>query len=350
MNKKNKTPKVNIYYIAKEVGVSVATISRFFNNETLVKESTKTKILKVCQKYNYKPSKIASAITTKSTKSIAFIVPSLKDPTFVELISGAELAMSKKGYSMTLFNTRQNIFREREIIDTLDSMIIDGVIFSGVYGGEEEKIFISEVQKRNIPIILVDRIIPDINIPFVMSNDYLGGKLAAKFILENNHKKIGIVTYFRKVFIFNERVQGFIDVLKQAGINEIFIEEVPLEYNKIEEALIEKKDFILKSDVTAIFCVADSIAIFLSRILMEDKIKIPDEISIMGYDNLFFSNYLVPGLTTINHDMYEIGKMAAENLIHRLETGRFKNKKIVIDPVLLPRDSVKNLKNGNLNR
>lgn len=348
MNKRNKPTKVNIYFIAKEVGVSVATVSRFFNNNSLVKEATKTKILEICQKYNYKPSKIASAITTKRTKSIAFIVPSLKEPAFIELISGAELAMSKKGYSMTLFNTRQNVFREKDIIDTLDSMIIDGVIFSGVYGSEEEKIFISEVQKRNIPIILVDRIIPDINIPFVMSNDYLGGQLAAKFILENNHKQVGIVTYSTKVYIFKERVQGFIDILNQVDIHENFILEVPLEYKKIEDALIEKKDFIINSKVSAIFCVADSIAIFLSRILMEDKIKIPDDISIMGYDNLFFSKYLVPRLTTINHDMYEIGRVAAENLIYRLECGRFKNKKIVIDPVLLPRDSVKNLKNGNL--
>lgn len=344
MIRKNKGPKVNIYYIAKETGVSVATISRFFNNKNLVKESTKTKILEICQKYNYKPSKIASAITTKRTKTIAFIVPSLKDPTFVELISGAELAMSKKGYSMTLFNTRQNTSREKDIIDTLDSMIIDGVIFSGVYGGEEEKVFISEVQKRNIPIILVDRIIPDLNIPFVMSNDYLGGKLAAKFILENNHKKIGIVTYSRKVFIFNERVQGFIDVLKQSGINEIFIMDVPLEYKNIEESLIKEKDFIINSKVSVIFCVADSIAIFLSRILMQNNIKIPDEISIMGYDNLFYSDYLIPKLTTINHDMYEIGRVASENLISGLETGRFKNKKIIIDPVVIPRDSVKKIK------
>jgi LacI family transcriptional regulator len=342
INKRKKN--TNIYGIAKEVGVSVATISRFFNNKNLVKESTRSKILEVCQKHNYKPSKIASAITTKRTKYIAFIVPSLKDPTFIELVNGAELAMSKKGYSMTLFNTRQNINREKDIIDTLDSMIIDGVIFSGVYGGEEEKLFISEVQKRNIPIILVDRIIPNLNIPFVMSNDYLGGKLAAKFILENNHKKIGIITYSRKVFIFNERVQGFIDVLKQSGINEIFILDIPLEYKKIEEGLIEKKDFILKSEVTAIFCVADSIAIFLSRILMQNNIKVPDEISIMGYDNLFYSDYLIPRLTTINHDMYKIGQVASENLINRLEKGRFKSKKIIIDPVVISRDSVEKIK------
>ena len=345
MTGRNKFPqaKVNIYFIAKEAGVSVASISRFFNNKNLVKETTKNRILEVCQKYNYKPSKIASAITTKKTKSIAFVVPSLKEPSFVDLINGAEHEMSKNGYCMILFNTRQNIIREKDILDTLDSMIVDGVIFSGVYGGQEEKFFMAEIQDRGIPLILVDRVIPNINIPFVMSNDYLGGQLAAKYILENNHSRIGIITYSTKVHIFKERVRGFIELLNKSGIHEIFIREVPLEYKNIEESLVKEKDFIIKSKVTIVFCVADSIAIFLSRLLGESNIKIPDEMSIMGYDNLVFSNLMVPKLTTINHDMYEIGRVAAENLIARLESGRFKKKKIIIDPVLLPRDSVKKM-------
>ena len=345
MVNRNKFPKVkvNIYFVAKEAGVSVASISRFFNNKNLVKETTKKRILEVCQKYNYKPSKIASAITTKKTKSIAFVVPSLKEPSFVDLINGAELEMSKNGYSMILFNTRQNIVREKDILDTLDSMIVDGVIFSGVYGGEEEKFFMTEIQNRGIPLILVDRVIPNIDIPYVMSNDYLGGQLAAEYMLENNHSRIGIITYSTKVHIFKERVRGFIEVLNKSNIHEIFINEVPLEYKNIEESLVKEKDFIIKSKVSIVFCVADSIAIFLSRILGESEIKIPDDISIMGYDNLVFSNLTVPKLTTINHDMYEIGRIAAENLIARLESGRFKKRKIIIDPVLLPRDSVKKM-------
>ncbi|MEI7616779.1 MAG: LacI family DNA-binding transcriptional regulator [Actinomycetota bacterium] len=345
MVNKNKFPKakVNIYFIAKEANVSVASISRFFNNKDLLKETTKKRILEVCQKYNYKPSKIASAITTKKTNSIAFVVPSLKEPSFVDLINGAELEMSKNGYSMILFNTRQNIDREKDILDTLDSMIVDGVIFSGVYGGEEEKFFMTEIQNRDIPLILVDRVIPDINIPYVMSNDYLGGQLAAKYILENNHSRIGIITYSTKVHIFKERVRGFIEVLNKSDINEIFIKEVPLEYKNIEESLVREKNFIIKSNVSIVFCVADSIAIFLSRILGESGIKIPEEISIMGYDNLVFSNLMFPKLTTINHDMYEIGKLAANNLIGRLKSGHFKKKKIIIDPMLLPRDSVKKM-------
>ena len=99
--------KANIYVIAKEAGVSVATVSRFFNKKSLVKKSTRLEILEVCKKYNYKPSRVASAITTKKTKSIALLVPSLKEATFGELVSGVEFALSKNGYCLNVFNTNK---------------------------------------------------------------------------------------------------------------------------------------------------------------------------------------------------------------------------------------------------
>ena len=231
MQKNNKS--INIHIIAKEVGVSVATISRFFNNPDVVKKDTKNKIIEVCKKYNYTPSKIARAITTKKTKLIAFIMPSLKDPAFIDIIAGAEKAMSKKGYILCLFNTRQNINREKDIVETIQSMNIDGVMFSCIYGNEEEEIFLSNLQKKDIPIILVDRIIPGVNLPYVMHNDFLGGEIAAKFLIDNNHKNIGILSYSMQVYIFRQRVEGFLKVLNENQIKESFIIEVPLELSLI---------------------------------------------------------------------------------------------------------------------
>jgi DNA-binding LacI/PurR family transcriptional regulator len=341
MNKNSRS--INIHSIAKEVGVSVATISRFFNNPDVVKENTKNKIIDVCKKYNYTPSKIARAITTKKTKLIAFIMPSLKDPAFIDIIAGAEKAMSKKGYILCLFNTRQNINREKDIVETIQSMNIDGVMFSCIYGNKEEEKFLLNLQKKDIPIILVDRIIPEVNLPYVMHNDFLGGQIAAKFLMDNNHKKIGILSYSMQVYIFRQRVEGFLKVLNENQIKESFIIEVPLEYKNIEDTVDKNIDLMLESGVTAIFCVSDSIAIFLSRLLVEKKIMIPEQISVAGFDNIVFSNFSIPRLTTIDHDMFSLGEKAAENLIFKLETGRFKNKNEVIDPVLIKRDSVRKI-------
>ena len=332
--------KANIYIIAKEAGVSVATVSRFFNRKNLVKESTRGKILKVCKKYSYEPSRIASAITTKKTKTIALLVPSLKEPAFIQLIGGVESIVSKDGYCLSIFNARQSIEKELEIAKIIDNRFIDGVIFSGVFGNEKEKAFILEMQKREIPCIMVDRIIPDINIPYIASNDYLGGKIAAKFLLGNNHKRIGIISYDTKVYIFRQRVKGFIDTLNENGLMEEFVLEVPLEYGKIEKYINSYRNKILEKKPSAIFTTSDSIAIFLMSLLMEKGIKVPDEVSIMGYDNMIFSRFSFPRLTTIHHDMFELGKVVGENLISKLENGKYLNRVQVIDPKLLPRDSV----------
>jgi LacI family transcriptional regulator len=332
--------KATIYKIAREAGVSVTTVSRFFNNPGIVKETTRDKIFAVCQKYNYQPSYIASAITTKKTKTIALIVPSFKDPMFVELIGGAEYILTLKGYSLSVFNARQSIEKELEIAKIIGSRSIDGVILSGIYGDERDKVFISEMVERNIPCIMVDRVVPGVDIPFVASNEYLGGKLAAQYLLKNNHKRIGIITYPREVYIFNERVRGFTEILDKQGLKELFLHEVALEFKNIEKKVRAFIPEMLRKKPTAIFTIADSIAFFTLRILRDNNIKVPDDISIMGYDNILYANAINPSLSTIHHDMFKLGKVVAKNLIYRLENGNYSNSEQVINPRLIVRESV----------
>ena len=338
-----KMEKATIYSIAKEARVSVATISRFFNKPYLVKEETRNRILQICDKYSYEPSKIASAITTKKTKTIALLLPSFKEPPFMDLINGTEYELSKRGYCLNIFNFRESVEREREIAKIIDNRFIDGVIFSSVYGNKNDKIFILEMLKRNIPCIMVDRIIPGINTPSVSSNDFLGGKIAAAYALENNHTKIGIISYNRSADIFNQRVKGFLSILKNAGLGASFIIDIPLEFNKIESSVMDSIEDVIKSKVTFVFNTSDTIAITLMRSLQEKKIKIPEDISIMGYDNMIYSNLVFPRLSTIHHDMHEIGRKVAANLIYKFETGAFENEKLILDPKIVQRDSVRRL-------
>jgi DNA-binding LacI/PurR family transcriptional regulator len=339
----SKPEKATIYSIAKEANVSVATVSRFFNKPYVVKESTRKKLLKICNKYKYEPSKIASAITTKKSKTVAILLPSFKEPPFMDLISGAEFELSNRGYCLIVFNVRQVVEREFEILNIINNRFIDGVIFSGVYGNNKDKAFISEMFNREIPCVMVDRIIPDIDIPYVASNDYLGGKIAANYLIKNNHKKIGILTYDRSVYIFNQRVQGFNDFLKKYGLKSEFIFDISLEFKKIEIDILEKKKDIINSDVTAIFNTSDSIAIALMKVLIESGLKIPDNKSVMGYDDIVYSNLIYPHLSTVHHDMYKIGRKVAEVLLYRLENGNFMENKLILDPVIIPRDSVKKI-------
>jgi len=332
--------KKTIYRVAEEAGVSVTTVSRFFNNPSLVKKSTRNKISKICKKYNFKPSNIASAITTKKTKTVAILIPSLKEPAFVELMNGAEYVLSRRGYCLSVFNTRQSIKRELEIANIIDSRFIDGVILSGVYGNEKDKVFISEMLKRNIPCIMTDRIIPDIDIPYVGSNEYFGGKLAADYVLDNGHQRIGMITYPLEVYIFNERIRGNLDALKNRKQKESFVFEVHLGFNKIGSSIKSFIDKVISRKPSVILTTSDSIAFFVIRILREKEVRIPEDISIMGYDNIVYSSLITPSLSTIYHDMEKIGKVVATNLLHRIENGKYLNMRQVIDPRLLLRESV----------
>jgi len=332
--------KATIYEIAKEAGVSVTTVSRFFNNPDIVRETTRKKISDICKKHDFKPSNIASAITTKKTKTVAILVPSFKEPAFVELMDGVEHILSKRGYCLNIFNARQSIEREFEIANIIDSRFIDGVILSGVYGNEKDKVFISEMLKRKIPCIMTDRIIPDIDIPYVGSNEYIGGKLAAEYVLDKGHSSIGIITYPQAVYIFSERIRGILDALKNRKEKEAFIFEVPLEFKKIGPGIRSFIDSVLDKEPSAILTSSDSIAFFIMRILREKGVKIPEDISIMGYDNIVYSSLITPSLSTIHHDMEEIGKVVAINLLHRIENGEYLNMSQVIDPKLIPGESV----------
>jgi LacI family transcriptional regulator len=336
----NKVKKIDIYLIAKEARVSIATISRYFNNKSLVSSKTREKIHDVCEKYKYEPLSVASALNTKRTKSIALSIPSLRQPAFIDLITAIENVATSKGYSLLLYNTKEDIHKELDFLNVINKRTIDGIIVSGVYGFEEDKLFIDEIQKRNIACIMVDRYILGSEVPSVISNDYLGGRLASQYLLNNNHKKIGIISFNKEVSILCERIKGFTDFLQSKKLKEYFIEQVPLKVDQLEESLLKHLNLVLASKVTAIFCMADFIAVGLINLLTSRGIRIPQDISIVGYDNILFSKYTIPRLTTIDHKIFEMGQFAANNLINKLERGNYIKIKKIFNPVLIERDSV----------
>ena len=330
----------NIYFMAEKAGVSVATISRYFNNPDVIKEETRQRIKEVCIKYNYRPSYIASAITTRRTKSIALLSPSLREPAFHKLVFGIEKRLSERGYCLNLFNTKGNVKSEMEIIEIINNRIIDGVIIAGVFGGEEERKSILELKKRKIPTISVDRYILSSNIASVAIDDYTGGRIAAEFLLKKNHTSIGLILYSSKIDIFNERKKGFIDCLRKNNLKAKLVLEIPSSFSSLKDNMEKNKNTILESKITSFFCLTDMIAITLIKLLQENKIKIPEDISIIGFDNIDFSNFIIPALTTIEHYIDTMGEIAVDNLISKIENNKYLKKITILQPKIIERDSV----------
>lgn len=329
--------KIDIYFIAKEAKVSPATVSRVFNRRELVNEKTRNKILEICAQYNYKPSIVASSMRTNRTKYIGFVVPNMTNPFFYELLKGAEDYASKKDYYLILFNSENSYEKELIFLDAIFKRRIDGIIISGIAGGKKDNFFVKEILKKKLPCMLVDRYVEGVKIPSVITNNFKGGILAANYLSSINNIKIGIITFGLKIRIINDRYMGFKKILEENKLEEKFLIEIPADANDILDYLVKNKDIILKNKVDAIFCLSDFIAIYLIEFLNMQNIKIPDEISIMGFDNIAYASFVKPKLTTIAQDIYLMGNLACEMLLNNINGNNGDNKLRVRNKILEPK-------------
>lgn len=334
--------KVDIYFIASEAKVSPATISRVFNRSELVSEKTRNRILGICDKYNYKPSVIASSMRTNRTKYIGFVVPNLTNPFFFELLRGVEEFAGNRDYYLVVFNSENNYEKELIFLDAIFKRRIDGIIISGIAGGKKDNFFTKEILKKRLPCVLVDRYIEGFDIPSVVTNNIKGGMLAADYLLKINNRKIGIITFDLKIKIINDRYIGFKKILDQNALTENFLIEIPSDSENILEELEKKKEIILKSKADAIFCMSDFIAINLIELLNNYGRKIPEDVSVMGFDNIGYSRYVSPKLTTIAQDIFKMGNLSCEVLLKSINENNM-NKTLkggkILNPELIIRNS-----------
>jgi DNA-binding LacI/PurR family transcriptional regulator len=334
--------RITIKEIAKKANVSVSVVSYALNDSGYVKKDTKEKIKMIARENNYVPSHIARAIRTRKTKTIALVVPSFI-PGFYELVKSIESSLSEKGYCLVLFNTKNDLKRELQVIEIVKERIIDGIIISGVFGGDKNQDIVEKIQGLEIPSIFFDRIVSGSDLPYVAIDNYLGGKTAGDYLIKNGHKDIAALLHNTDIEVFAKRREGFIDALSSKAIKPVFEAIVPSKIKVIEEYLKENIGIFLDSKITAVFASTDLIAINLISILNGEGIKVPEDISVMGYDNILFSRYIMPKLTTIDHKLEKIGKIVADNLVNKLEKGKFHKKRIIIRPEIVIRDSVKKI-------
>ncbi len=343
-------PRKNIYLVAEEAGVSVATISRYFSNPKIVGKSTRDKIEKICKKHNYRPSRFAQAVKTRKMRTIALITPVLIQLKLLELIDSVESNLAKHGYNLNLFNFNLNHDRQVEILKSIDERTIDGVIMAGggISGGDQSLELLNIINSRGLPVVFTEGRLNNSKIPSAIVDSYHGGKIAAEYLIKNNHKKIGIITREIKYSIMKSRVDGFVDALNKSKIKEKFIMEIACQkptkdFNYIKDYFEENTKKIIEKDITAIYATMDPIAIYLIDYMGQSGIKIPGDISVIGFDNQLFSELTSPKLTTIDNDLAKLGKIAVDNLVNKIEKGKYKNIENVVIPTLVERQSVATL-------
>lgn len=333
---------VTLNDISEKTGLSVTTISRALNQKSKkyrISKKTEALILKTANDMGYRPNTLARGLRLKKSYSIGLVVPDISNPFFAFVTKTIQTYAHENGYSIIVCNTDENIQSEIEQIELLRSKGVDGFIILPV--GTESN-HIEELLSNKYPLVLLDRCFESINTSSVLVDNYFGAYKAVEHAIKRGHTKIAIIKGLSETYTTNERVKGYLKALEdnQISPNEEFI--VGKDY-RIENGYIETKLLLhLENRPTAIFSTGDLITVGVLKALNEEKLKVPDDISLFAFDDADLAPYLASPLTVIRQPKDLMGQMAIKMIIEAIKKKSNNNiSKIILKPNLIVRKSVK---------
>ena len=328
--------------VAKKAGVSFITVSRVINNRENVKEETRKKVLKVIKELGYYPNFLARGLNINKTFAIGIIVPFtnhiFSTSYYVELLSGVEKACAEYNYHILLYPKKD----EKEIIDYQQIFFerkVDGLIIIAPEINDKQ---IKVINKNDIPCVVVDGRQSGKNIIFIDSNNLDGAFFATEYLIKNNHKHIGFIsgsTYMRNG---KDRLDGYLKALRRYKIS---VREELIKNGDFSEdsGYIYMKELLSESQrPTAVFASNDTMAIGAMRAVQEKNLTVPDDISIIGFDDIKMLDFITPSLTTVKQFSFNMGYTASNYLIEKIN-GKMNIKSKIFNVELKIRDSVKRI-------
>ncbi len=326
---------VTIRDIAKAANVSINTVSRALNNKPDINKETKKRVLEAAENLGYIKNVTASLLRKSSTKTIGVIFKDIVNPFFVEVLKGVEKATKENNYSLLLIDAEKNATIEKESIKLMCEKRVDGILISPIRDRKKPANRFTELDDLKIPYVIVGDHFEEISADEIYANDLTGGYLATKHLVEKGRKKIIFLDVYSHNFVSYSRLTGYKKALNEANIpfdkNLIFKvkEETTAAYRKVIKILNEKVDF------DAIFCFNDILAYGALKAFREKGIKIPEDIMIVGYDDIIYSSII--DLTTIKIPKFELGYRAFNMLLEKIEKKSRKSRKVVLDVKLIKR-------------
>ena len=297
--------RVTIKDVAQKAEVSITTVSRVLNDKVdeYMRKETKDRILQAIKELNFKPDKRAQSLRGLKTKIIGLIIPNRLNPYFEQLAQAIEEVCFDEGYGILLCNSNYSLERESIYLDLLERQKVDGIIISTV--GLTKKKF-NELIAREIPIVLIDEDVPGVNAPAVFANNYMGGCQAAQHLIELGHRRIAFISGPMNLLSSRQRYRGYYDTLIKNGmkVEKGLFKEGTLTYEKGYKATLELLEE--GKEFTAIFCSNDLMAFGAMRAIQDKGGKIPQDYSIVGFDDMHFSSISNPRLTTVAQPVKEM--------------------------------------------
>ncbi|AWM13939.1 LacI family transcriptional regulator [Flavobacterium sediminis] len=310
-------PKATLKQIAKELGVSVSTVSKALNDSPEISEATKEKIKEYAAFKNYKPNSIAKNLKNQRTNTLGVILPNILNPFFAKVFSGIEKKAIELGYNVITGISNESCQKEKQVIEMLNNGTIDGFILSVAEETQALKDYdhLNNVIKWGTPIVMFDRVVDEVVCDKVVVDDFDSAFDAAQHLIKTGCKKIAVITTISNLSVGQLRLDGFQKAMVEAQMED---QMVVLSESDIDTFNEKLKELIDAKTIDGIFALDEHAATMAMKLAIKAGYKIPEELSIIGFADGVWSKRLTPSMSTVSQHAPEIGEKTAELLIERI--------------------------------
>ncbi len=322
--------------IARQAGVAPSVVSRALNNKYGVKNSTKELIQKIAREMDYYPNTAARSLVTRRTETIGVIMADLSEPYYSQIIKGMEYVASQTGFTLLFSNSYESIEHNRVLQKMIFAERVDGLVIVG--SNIQEKNFVATLLEQKIPFVLIERNFSNPRVNCIWVDNMAGAYMATKYLIEHGHRKIAHVAGNLYYQVTLDRIDGYKKALNEAGIR--YSEELVTSGNFISPDAYTAVKELLRHECTAIFAASDAMAYGALQAIHDMGLSVPEDIAVVGFDNLEFSALTNPPLTTIKQPRYEMGEKSLSILTDILRGESKEGVKICLQPELMVRRSV----------
>lgn len=325
-----------IHEVAKRAKVSPTTVSHVINNTRFVSEALRQRVQRAMEELNYRPNALARSLRLGETHTLGLILPDSANPFFAEIGHAIEAAAFERGYSVILCNTENDPTKELLYTNVLENRQVDGMIFVATGGNHDA---LSNIVRNGLPLVVVDRDLGSLGLDAVTTNNHQGGMLATRHLIELGHQIIGCIAGPSDLTPSAERVTGYCDAVKEANL-------------EVKNTLLLRGDFHVPSGLeaairllqqdprpTALFVCNDLMAIGALHAAAQLGLRVPDDVAIVGFDDIELASYTIPPLSTVCQPKQEIGQMAIELMLARMASPSLPPQHKILPPQLVIRES-----------
>jgi len=336
--------KPTLQDIAKELNITPSAVSKALNNHPRISEKTKAAVLKVARRLNYQPNHLASALRSGRSYLLGVIVPAIDYAFFSSVVRGIEEVATQSGYNVIIAQSNDSFTKEQASVDALIRTQVDGVLVS-IANSTTHFDHFHKLIDNGIPLILFDRVGEDLPVSTVVIDDYQGAARAVQHLIDQGCRRIAHLAGYNRISLYRHRSKAYRDTLEQNGL--LFRPEWMIESDltladgeRIVQQMLRQKEI-----PDAIFAAGDHAALGAMHVLQQAKIRIPEEVSVVGFSNEPFSAFIRPGLSTVDQQTIEMGRIAAELFLKQIQSKEQSAgiSQKVLSPQLIVRDSSRRL-------